>query len=61
MKVVQTDWKLVLFEAYGVGFKEKLSVGQWEVWLESGVVGGGFALRKAGEGGCGRRREVRGG
>ena len=24
-------------------------MGQWEVWLESGVVGGGFALRKAGK------------
>ena len=28
-------------------------MGQWEVWLESGVVGGGFALRKAGKAGAG--------
>ena len=43
------DWELLLFEAYGECFKYKPSVGQWEVWLESGVVGGGFALRKAGK------------
>ena len=43
------DWKSVGFEACGVYFKYELSVGQWEAWLVSGVVGSGFALRKGGK------------
>ena len=49
VNVVRMDWKSVGFEACGVYFKWKSFVGQWEAWLVSRVVGGGFTLRKGGE------------